>query len=60
MLNETQIQILTHFLNNKKLKYSEARPKGIANDLYNYHLQFLVSKDFLKKEADKYLGSREL
>lgn len=37
-------------------KYSELKPKKteIENDLYNYHLQYLVKNDYLTKNNDKY------
>lgn len=55
-LDPTQIQILTKVLNSKGLRYSEAKPDvEIDDDLYNYHLQFLVKKKFLKKEGGLYL-----
>lgn len=30
------------------------QPKNVPNDLYNYHLQFLVKKKYLNKETDGY------
>jgi len=49
-----QNHILTRLKNAKSLRYSEIMPEKIANDLYNYHLQFLVKKGFVLKEDDGY------
>jgi 8-oxo-dGTP pyrophosphatase MutT (NUDIX family) len=46
--------ILSKLKNAKSLRYSELQPKKMANDLFNYHLQFLVKKGFLNKEEDGY------
>lgn len=55
MLNKIQIKILTNILRSEGLKYSQARPKTIENDLYNYHLKFLVKKGFVIKRINKYV-----
>lgn len=44
-----QNHILTKLKNAKSLRYSEMKPAGIPNDLFNYHLQFLVKKAFVKR-----------
>jgi 8-oxo-dGTP pyrophosphatase MutT (NUDIX family) len=49
-----QNHILTRLKNAKSLRYDEIMPEKIANDLYNYHLQFLVKKGFVLKENDGY------
>ncbi len=49
-----QNHILTRLKNAKSLRYSEIMPEKIANDLYNYHLQFLVKKGFVLKQDDGY------
>jgi 8-oxo-dGTP pyrophosphatase MutT (NUDIX family) len=49
-----QNHILSKLKNAKSLKYSEMQPDKIPNDLYNYHLQFLVKKNFVTKTADGY------
>ncbi len=36
----------------KGAKYSEMKLEDIDNDLYNYHLQQLVEKEFLQKDED--------
>ncbi len=55
-----QNHILSKLKNAKSLRYSELSPKNekgkasVPNDLFNYHLQFLVKKGYLKKEEDGY------
>lgn len=49
-----QKEILVKVLQSQGLRYSEARPKGVENDLYNYHLQFLVKKGLIKKQGELY------
>ena len=44
-----QNHIISRLKNAKSLRYSEMQPKGIPNDLYNYHLQFLVQKGYVNK-----------
>jgi len=53
--NKTQYKILSNckFWQNGA-KYSQIRPNDIDNDLFNYHLQQLVKKDYLKKENTLY------
>jgi 8-oxo-dGTP pyrophosphatase MutT (NUDIX family) len=36
------------------LRYARMRPEGIENDLYNYHLQYLLKQKLVEKHADKY------
>ncbi|MEY2664525.1 MAG: hypothetical protein RIT04_333 [Candidatus Parcubacteria bacterium] len=48
-----QNHILTQLKNAKSLRYSEMKPKAIPNDLFNYHLQFLVKKGFVEKTGGK-------
>lgn len=45
--------------NAKSLRYSELKPKRVPNDLFNYHLQFLVKKNFLYKTGSNYSLSEE-
>ena len=54
MISNIQVKILTNLLKSQGLKYSQAKPKTIANDLYNYHLQFLVKKGLVIKSDDRY------
>jgi len=52
--SEIQNQIISRLKNADVLKYSQLQPKNIPNDLFNYHLQFLVKKGFLKKGIKGY------
>lgn len=54
-----QEQILSKFLHNTELRYSEIRLKDIENDLFNYHLQHLVRTGLLIKEDNVYSLSPE-
>jgi ADP-ribose pyrophosphatase YjhB (NUDIX family) len=45
--------------NAKRLRYSELQPDNIPNDLFNYHLQFLVKKGFVNRSEDGYSLSDE-
>lgn len=49
-----QNRILSRLKNAKSLRYGEIQPKDIPNDLFNYHLQFLVKKGLLDKTDDGY------
>lgn len=49
-----QNHILSKLKNAKSLRYSEMQPDKVPNDLYNYHLQFLVKKDLVIKTDDGY------
>lgn len=49
-----QNSIMSKLKNAKSLRYSELQPKKMPNDLFNYHLQFLVKKGFLNKKASSY------
>lgn len=49
-----QNHILSKLKNAKSLRYAEMQPKKIPNDLYNYHLQFLVQKGFVLKTGEGY------
>ncbi|MBU2592826.1 NUDIX domain-containing protein [Patescibacteria group bacterium] len=56
MFSLVQEKILTGLINAQELAYSQARPKDerISNDLFNYHLQFLVKKGFVEKKGNLY------
>lgn len=54
IVSQIQNQIISKLKNAKSLRYSEIHPKGVPNDLYNYHLQFLVKKGFVDKSDDGY------
>ncbi len=49
-----QNHILSKLKNAKSLRYSEMQPEKIPNDLYNYHLQYLVKKGFIVKNGEGY------
>ncbi len=49
-----QNHILSKLKNAKTLRYSELYPKNVPNDLFNYHLQFLVKKGFVSKQDEGY------
>jgi len=49
-----QNHILSKLKNAQSLRYSELQPEKVPNDLFNYHLQFLVKKDFVLKSEDGY------
>lgn len=49
-----QNNILSRLKNAKYLRYAELRPDKVPNDLFNYHLQHLVKKDFLLREDEGY------
>ncbi len=59
-----QNHILSQLKNAHVLRYSDMQPNQIPNDLYNYHLQFLVKKKFIIKLEEGYslsdLGIRYL
>lgn len=55
MFSYIQILILTKLLVSTGLRYSEAHPNNVDDDLYNYHLQFLVKKGYVEKKDDIYL-----
>lgn len=53
-LSYIQKKILTNLLQKSAGKYSELKPDEIENDLYNYHLQFLVKKGLIDKSQNYY------
>lgn len=56
-LSPIQNHIISKLKNAKSLRYSELQPGKIPNDLFNYHLQHLVKKDFVRKSDKGYLLS---
>lgn len=52
-----QNHILSKLKNAKSLRYSDMQPEKVPNDLYNYHLQFLVKKGLIIKSDDGYFLS---
>src|SRR3989344_2507778 len=53
-LSLVQLKILSKFIQEPKLRYSEGKPPKISNDLYKYHLKFLTEKRLLKKDDNFY------
>jgi len=49
-----QNHILSKLKNAKLLRYSEMQPGDIPNDLFNYHLQFLVKKGYVDRSEEGY------
>ncbi len=53
-LSPIQNHIISKLKNAKSLRYSQLQPGKIPNDLFNYHLQFLVKKGFVDKKTSGY------
>jgi hypothetical protein len=53
-LSPIQNHILSKLKNAKKLRYSEIQPEKVPNDLFNYHLQYLVKKELIVKVGQGY------
>lgn len=53
-LSPIQNSILSRLKNAKSLRYSEIHPEKVPNDLFNYHLQFLVKKELITKSDEGY------
>ena len=53
-LSPIQNHILSKLKNEKALRYSDLSPEKVPNDLFNYHLQYLVKKGYLHKTDDGY------
>ncbi|RYF28706.1 MAG: hypothetical protein EOO17_04440 [Chloroflexi bacterium] len=49
-----QDAIISRLKNADSLKYSQLKPHDIANDLYNYHLKFLIKKQYIEKTNEGY------
>ncbi|MCA9392339.1 NUDIX domain-containing protein [candidate division WWE3 bacterium] len=49
---DIQKEILGKLLSTNGLRYTDARPSRVENDLFNYHLQFLVEKGLVEKHED--------
>jgi len=54
MLSYVQLKILANALKGNSLRYTDLKPEDIEQDLFNYHLRFLLEKRYLKKEDDLY------
>lgn len=48
-LSPIQNHILSKLKNAKSLRYSELQPEKVPNDLFNYHLQYLVKKEYVNR-----------
>lgn len=53
-LSPIQNDILSKLKHATVLRYSELQPEDVANDLFNYHLQFLVKKEFVSRSQEGY------
>ena len=53
-LSHIQNNIISKLKNSKSLRYSELQPKDIPNDLFNYHLQYLVKKELIIRKQNGY------
>jgi ADP-ribose pyrophosphatase YjhB (NUDIX family) len=49
-----QNHILSKLKNAERLRYSDMQPEDIPNDLFNYHLQFLVKKGYVARDDAGY------
>ncbi len=49
-----QNHIVSRLKSAKMMRYRELKQKGVPNDLFNYHLQFLVKKGYLNRSDDGY------
>ncbi len=49
-----QNHIIAKLKNAKTLRYAEMQPDKVPNDLFNYHLQFLVKKGLVTKSDEGY------
>ncbi len=54
VISPLQNQIISRLKNAERLRYSELQPDNIPNDLFNYHLQFLVKKGLLDRNDNGY------
>jgi ADP-ribose pyrophosphatase YjhB (NUDIX family) len=57
-LSPIQNQIISALKNAIWLRYSELQPEKVPNDLFNYHLQYLVQKGYLDRKEEGYALSR--
>lgn len=46
--------ILSKLISGQGLRYRDMKPREVENDLYNYHLQYLVKKGYAQKMNDRY------
>lgn len=57
-LSPIQNHIISKLKNAKSLRYSELKLEKVPNDLFNYHLQYLVKKGFLDRGVQGYSLSK--
>lgn len=53
-LSPIQNHILAKLKNAKSLRYSDLQPEKVPNDLFNYHLQYLVKKEYVDRSNRGY------
>jgi 8-oxo-dGTP pyrophosphatase MutT (NUDIX family) len=53
-LSPIQNHILSKLKNANVLRYSDLKPEKVPNDLFNYHLQYLVKKEMVDRYEDGY------
>ncbi len=58
-LSPIQNHILSKLKNAQARRYSELQPGKVPNDLFNYHLQYLVKKGYVIKSGEGYSLSTE-
>ena len=57
-LSQVQNHIISRLKNARAIRYAELKPGKIPNDLFNYHLQFLVKKGLIEKKDGGYALAR--
>lgn len=57
--NKTQLYILTHLLKTNGAKYTSMRPVEVENDLFYYHLKFLLDAGLIYKADGLYFLSEK-
>jgi ADP-ribose pyrophosphatase YjhB (NUDIX family)/predicted transcriptional regulator len=53
-LDPIQKQILQKLITQKNARFSQLQPENIENDLFNYHLKFLIQKGLINKTEKSY------
>lgn len=53
-LSQVQNHIISRLKNADTLRYSQLRPSDVPNDLFNYHLKMLATKDLVIKTSHGY------
>jgi NUDIX domain len=52
--SQIQNHIISRLKNARVLRYSDLQLKSVPNDLFNYHLQFLVKKGYINRSEEGY------